>query len=338
MAMSGRGFLLVGSIYTDYRWTVRQKSPRHRCLCNRMLAPNGLMAKYAAVLAVALLPQLVHSLKTRSTKGISYGWQLVYLFGLVLNFIYFLMIKATAAWATLTIEVFFCTWLLVLKIKIDGLECSSRSEANAKDISGDKDDAAACKSGHTDLESLDLELKSGLDNALNRAICVVDGNVDLTRNVDDLICKDAIRFRHDSTIGPYTLVNGAYRGFHIMIDAVFTIELPPEFGNDLLTQMCALAKIHGVRVVHDHAEIFDGTTPGFVAVALLDESHMSAHCYSGQGKLTFDVFTTCGANPDCTRKVARDVLFYLRRNLGGDAKYQIHHLVPLRPVHKGIGY
>ncbi|KAG7351320.1 S-adenosylmethionine decarboxylase [Nitzschia inconspicua] len=284
------------------------------------------------VLAVALLPQLVHTLKTRSTKDISYGWQLVYLLGLVLNYIYFFIIKATAAWATLTIELLFCIWLLVLKIKIDGFEMCRKS--NGKHISGGKDDAA-CNSGHTDLESRDLENTSGLDKAINHAICI-HGNVDLTRSIDGLMYKDAIRFRHSTIIGPNTLVKDAYRGFHIMIDAVFTIELRAEFGNDLLAKMCTLAKMHGVRVVHDHAEIFDGTVspPGFAAVVLLDESHMSAHCYSDQGKLAFDVFT-CGANPDCTRKVARDVLFYLRQNLGSDAKYEIHRL-PRFPVQEGI--
>ena len=47
--------------------------------------------------------------------------------------------------------------------------------------------------------------------------------------------------------------------------------------------------------VHSHVEIFDGSTspPGFAAVVLLDESHLTAHCYSANGWLSIDCFT-CG--------------------------------------------
>ena len=42
-------------------------------------------------------------------------------------------------------------------------------------------------------------------------------------------------------------------------------------------------------------EIFDGevSPPGFAAVVLIDESHVSAHCYSDRGWLAIDAFT-CG--------------------------------------------
>jgi S-adenosylmethionine decarboxylase len=35
--------------------------------------------------------------------------------------------------------------------------------------------------------------------------------------------------------------------------------------------------------------------PGFAAVVLIDESHVSAHCYSNRGLLAIDIFT-CGGN------------------------------------------
>lgn len=49
------------------------------------------------------------------------------------------------------------------------------------------------------------------------------------------------------------------------------------------------------REVHFHLEEFDGTVspPGFAAIVLLDESHVSAHCYSDRGLLAIDCFT-CG--------------------------------------------
>jgi S-adenosylmethionine decarboxylase len=51
----------------------------------------------------------------------------------------------------------------------------------------------------------------------------------------------------------------------------------------------------GAREVHAHAEAFDGTIspPGFAAIVLIDESHVSAHCYSQRGLLAVDAFT-CG--------------------------------------------
>ena len=49
------------------------------------------------------------------------------------------------------------------------------------------------------------------------------------------------------------------------------------------------------KEVHSHVEQFDGITspPGFAAVVLLDESHVTAHCYSEKGWLAIDCFT-CG--------------------------------------------
>ena len=41
--------------------------------------------------------------------------------------------------------------------------------------------------------------------------------------------------------------------------------------------------------------VFDGSESpsGFAAVVLIDESHVTAHCYSDEGLLAIDVFT-CG--------------------------------------------
>jgi len=66
-------------------------------------------------------------------------------------------------------------------------------------------------------------------------------------------------------------------------------------------------------------------------VALLDKSHMSAHCYSDQGKLAFNVFT-CGVDPECAREVARDVRAFLQEHLGDNAICRIHrmHRFPLK--------
>ena len=53
------------------------------------------------------------------------------------------------------------------------------------------------------------------------------------------------------------------------------------------------------KEVHAHVELFDGSDspPGFAAVVLLDESHVSAHCYSDRGLLAIDAFTCGGTDP-----------------------------------------
>ena len=52
--------------------------------------------------------------------------------------------------------------------------------------------------------------------------------------------------------------------------------------------------------VHAHLAPFDGTTspPGFAAVVLIDESHITAHCYADRGLLAIDCFTCGKTNPD----------------------------------------
>ncbi len=56
----------------------------------------------------------------------------------------------------------------------------------------------------------------------------------------------------------------------------------------------------GIREVHAHVEQFDGSEspPGFAAVVLIDESHVSAHCYSESGLLAIDIFTCGDSDPD----------------------------------------
>ena len=52
--------------------------------------------------------------------------------------------------------------------------------------------------------------------------------------------------------------------------------------------------------VHAHAEPFDGSTspPGFAAVVLIDESHVTAHAYYDRGLLALDCFTCGETDPE----------------------------------------
>ena len=60
----------------------------------------------------------------------------------------------------------------------------------------------------------------------------------------------------------------------------------------------AVAKSNA-REVHAHVSQFDGSLSpvGFAAVVLIDESHVSAHCYADECILAVDCFTCGNVNP-----------------------------------------
>tara|TARA_Y100001968_G_scaffold284437_1_gene283793 strand:+ start:338 stop:724 length:387 start_codon:yes stop_codon:yes gene_type:complete len=89
------------------------------------------------------------------------------------------------------------------------------------------------------------------------------------------------------------------RGQHIMLDYINFHPRVADVGDWMLQSMLAACEDVGVRIVHSHVEKFDGTESpeGFASVVLIDESHVSAHCYSEEGLLALDAFTCGGHNP-----------------------------------------
>lgn len=88
-------------------------------------------------------------------------------------------------------------------------------------------------------------------------------------------------------------------GKHIFLDYTEFFPSSPFDGNRMLELMKTAVEQSDAKEVHAHVEIFDGSIspPGFAAVVLLDESHVSAHCYSDQGLLAIDAFTCGGTDP-----------------------------------------
>jgi len=84
-------------------------------------------------------------------------------------------------------------------------------------------------------------------------------------------------------------------GSHVLLDYINYQRGELGDGKWVLSVLRECVKESGVREVHSHVEIFDGeeSPPGFAAVVLIDESHVTAHCYSERGLLAIDVFT-CG--------------------------------------------
>ena len=85
------------------------------------------------------------------------------------------------------------------------------------------------------------------------------------------------------------------KGRHITLDYTgFTGD-----GKWILTVLRAAISRSSAREVHAHVAEFDGveSPAGFAAVVLIDESHVSAHCYADEGILAVDCFTCGGINP-----------------------------------------
>jgi S-adenosylmethionine decarboxylase len=84
-------------------------------------------------------------------------------------------------------------------------------------------------------------------------------------------------------------------GSHVLLDYVDYVRGTEGDGEWILGVLRECVRESGVREVHSHVEVFDGTESplGFAAAVLIDESHVTAHCYSDRGLLAIDVFT-CG--------------------------------------------
>ena len=97
------------------------------------------------------------------------------------------------------------------------------------------------------------------------------------------------------------MVGGQSRGTHVLLDYRNYSSTKENDGWWILDLMRQSVRKCGIREVHSHVEIFDGdlSPPGFAAVVLIDESHVTAHCYSESGLLAIDVFTCGDHDPDC---------------------------------------
>ena len=85
------------------------------------------------------------------------------------------------------------------------------------------------------------------------------------------------------------------QGAHVLLDYMNAVFHDEAAYNWLLALMREAVDQSPATEVHAHLAPFDGSTspPGFAAVVLIDESHITAHCYADRGLLAIDCFT-CG--------------------------------------------
>ena len=100
-------------------------------------------------------------------------------------------------------------------------------------------------------------------------------------------------------------------GKHIFLDCTEFFPASSFNGHDMLELMQKAVGKSDAKEVHAYVEIFDGSTspPGFAAVVLLDESHVSAHCYSDRGLLAIDAFTCGGTDPTSIVEELKQALY-----------------------------
>ena len=94
-------------------------------------------------------------------------------------------------------------------------------------------------------------------------------------------------------------MSGSAHGGHILLDYTGYASPADNDGEWMLQVLRDSVRRAGIREVHSHVAQFNGadSPPGFAAVVLIDESHVSAHCYSDRGLLAIDIFTCGGSDP-----------------------------------------
>ena len=91
-----------------------------------------------------------------------------------------------------------------------------------------------------------------------------------------------------------------HQGVHVFLDYTGAYFDGQHDGSWMLQQMRGAVARSSAREVHAHVAPFDGTVspPGFAAVVLIDESHVTAHAYAERGLLAVDCFTCGSTDPN----------------------------------------
>ena len=90
------------------------------------------------------------------------------------------------------------------------------------------------------------------------------------------------------------------QGAHVFLDYVNAFFRGQDDYQWLFSTMREAVAQSSATEVHAHLAPFDGSTspPGFAAVVLIDESHITAHCYADRGLLAVDCFTCGDTDPE----------------------------------------
>lgn len=95
-----------------------------------------------------------------------------------------------------------------------------------------------------------------------------------------------------------------HHGKHVLADFIWDTSVEKiddeDFAKTIFQIMENSISDTNLTVVHKKLCILgnDKSPPGFTSIILIDESHISSHCYSDRGWLAIDVFTCGLTNPE----------------------------------------
>lgn len=90
-----------------------------------------------------------------------------------------------------------------------------------------------------------------------------------------------------------------YKGCHATLDIINFFLPAREGGEKILKILKESLKFSSCHAVHEKLVVLGETSPpGFTSVILIDESHLTAHCYSEEGLLAIDAFTCGKSDPE----------------------------------------
>ena len=109
------------------------------------------------------------------------------------------------------------------------------------------------------------------------------------------------------------------KGNHLLVDCRRVSRNVCLDDKSFLRAMARGAESAGATVVSQIRYKFgQDSPPGFTAIVMLDESHVSAHTYADLGLIALDVFTCGGTRPE-------DILKHIRREIDlGDVTVKKH--------------
>ena len=138
-----------------------------------------------------------------------------------------------------------------------------------------------------------------------RSHSIFEGNPNAEKHRTNHVLRSGLEMKQ----GVDTL-NKTSHGKHIFLDYIEFFPSPMFDGDQMLRLMKEAVSRSGAREVHAHVENFDGSVspPGFAAAVLIDESHVSAHCYSDRGLLAIDAFTCGTTDPETIISQLKDAL------------------------------
>ena len=100
-----------------------------------------------------------------------------------------------------------------------------------------------------------------------------------------------------------------HSGRHVFVDVITSNRNVCEDDKRMIELMVEAAKIAGATVIGQMRYRFGhNSPPGFAALVMLDESHMSCHAYADTNQLAMDFFTCGSADPEKAWEFMREHL------------------------------